>query len=112
MTDDTQYVNLTPHPVALMPEDGEPTTIPASGVVARITETSITVGGRTVIELGDVVGLPEPDPAVTLIVSMPLLMALAAKGIHRRDLVYPYGQVRDLSGRILGCRMLATLRVS
>jgi hypothetical protein len=104
------YINLTPHPVVIMPEcGGYPDTVGVSGTIARIVETT-AADGVTVVELGEVVGLPDPDPDVICIVSMPLAMALAAKGIDRRDVVYPYGQVRDGQGRILGYRTLARLR--
>lgn len=107
-----QFVNLTPHAVVVMPDGGKVTTVPTSGTIARIAETTRVEHGCTVVELGDITGLPEPAAGVTYIASMPLLMALAAKGIYRPDVVYPYGQVRDEQGRIVGCRELATLRVA
>ena len=53
--------------------------------------------------------LPEMDHGVIHIVSMPLLMGMRAAGIDRPDFMYPYGQVRDGNGRILGCKGLARL---
>lgn len=105
-----QYVNLTPHEVALMPEGVEPVWFAPSGTVARIAESAREgEGGRWIVTLGDVEGLPDPQSGRVYIVSMPLLMALAAKGVHRTDVVYPFEQVRDGSGRIVGCRKLARL---
>lgn len=103
------YVNLTPHAVVVMPESGDPITIPTSGTVARITETAHVGDGFTVVTLGEIFGLPEPAAGTVFVASMPLLMALAAKGDHRSDVVYPYGQIRDEAGRIVGCRCLARL---
>jgi hypothetical protein len=42
---------------------------------------------------------------------MPLAMRAAAVGRyrHRGDIVYPFGQVRDAAGRIIGCRSLARI---
>lgn len=106
------WLNLTPHKVVIMPEGTHfHVTLPPSGVVARIAETASTIDGQTVVTLGDVEGLPAARQGRTLIVSMPLAMALAAKGVDRPDVVYPYGQVRDDQGRIVGCRTLARLAV-
>lgn len=111
-----EYVNLTPHAVNVIAEDGtQILAVPPSGTVARIAETAIPVHKaadgtqRVHVTLGSVEGLPDRQVGVTLIGSMPLLMAMAAAGLHRRDLVYPYGQVRDQAGRIIGCRSLARI---
>lgn len=106
------YVNLTPHAVVIMPVGGEPTTVPTSGTVARLAETARNDNGHVVVRLGDITGLPDPTPATIYIASMPLLMALAAKGVARPDVVYPYGQVRNGAGQIIGCRSLARLEVA
>jgi hypothetical protein len=110
-----QYVNLTPHAVNILAEDGtQILSVPPSGTVARIAETAHPAGERdgipfAEVSLGDVHGLPAAEDGVTLIGSMPLLMAMAAAQIARPDAVYPYGQVRDGEGRIIGCRSLATM---
>lgn len=107
------YVNLTPHAVVVMPEAGEHTAIATSGTVARIDEIATgSRNGHVVIALLGIIGLPDPVDGVTYIASMPLLMALVARGIERPDVVYPYGQVRDSAGRIIGCRQLAALVVA
>jgi hypothetical protein len=110
-----QYVNLTPHAVAVMDKDGATIlNVPAGGTVARLSETSAASESSsgipmTVVSLGEVSGLPEPQDGVTFIGSMPLLMGMKAAGINRPDVFYPYGQVRDSSGRIIGCRSFATI---
>ena len=109
-----QYVNLTPHAVTVIGEDGVTIlNVPTSGTVARLSETATTPSSdgvpMVVVSLGDVAGLPEPQECVTYIGSMPLLMGMKAAGINRPDVVYPYGQVRDGAGRIIGCRSFATI---
>jgi hypothetical protein len=111
------FVNLTPHPVTIFGDDDtEVTTIPTSGMVARLTETatetetgSIDGIASVAVTLGAVDGLPDPTDGVIYIVSMPLLMGMRASGNTRMDVRYPYGQVRDAEGRIMGCRSLGDI---
>jgi hypothetical protein len=106
----TWYVNLTPHEVTLIHESAEPSRFEPSGTVARVAESAREGDdGNMIVTLGEIEGLPGPRSGRVYIVSMPLIMALAAKGIHRKDVVYPYQQVRDGSGRIVGSRRLARL---
>jgi hypothetical protein len=46
--------------------------------------------------------LPAPQPGVWLVV--PRVVADACPG--RRDLVFPYREVRDDTGRVIGCTAL------
>jgi hypothetical protein len=113
-TVEARFTNLTPHPVCVYDGDQVVTDIPASGTVARLTEdvrVAEPIGGirATTVTIGSVTGLPDPQDGVTYIVSMPLLMGMAAAGIDRPDVVYPFGQVRDDQGRIIGCRSLARI---
>ncbi len=110
----TEYVNLTPHDVVIRDHDDILTTYKASGSVARIVEKATGEPSpdghrRAVIRLGDLDGLPAPRDGVTYIVSMPCAMALAAAGVRRTDVVYPYELYRDDAGRILGAHMLARI---
>jgi hypothetical protein len=107
-------VNLTPHDVTVYDGDQIVMTVRPSGTVARLAETATPDGvvagvPGTVVTLGAIEGLPAPDGETTYVVSMPLLMGALASGVDRADLVYPYGQVRDGQGRIIGCRSLARL---
>jgi hypothetical protein len=113
-----EYVNLTPHTVTVYANGtGQPAThdIPASGTIARIGEITHTarVDGMDIpitdVILSKVLGLPEPQDGVVYIGSMPLLMGMKAAGLDRQDVYYPYGQVRDGQGRIIGCTSLAQL---
>lgn len=115
--------NLTPHTVRVGEID-----FPATGVIARARETVVSAdpirvsipdptGALTdrleyavptsIVTYSGTVDLPLPEPGVMLIVSM--VTAAAAHGDYRwtGDLLVPGEQVRDSSGRVVGCRSLA-----
>ncbi len=110
---DVTYINLTPHAVTVYGEDGTRIAeFPRQGQPARLAESAKTVrdlGGvpLTRVRLGEAESLPPRTSGVRYIVSMPLLMGLAAAGVDRPDCLYPYGQVRNEAGQIIGCRGLA-----
>lgn len=109
-----EFVNLTPHSVQIYQGDEMAFEFPASGLVARVAEstTKDEPAGQvpvTLVELGEVLNLPAPKAGTSYIVSMPTAMALRALGIDRADCLYPFGQVRDDQGRICGCRGLAII---
>lgn len=102
--------NLTPHPVNLV-VDGQTITLPPDGAPPRVSTTetpagAVAVNGTQVpivqVGTGDLVGLPDQQPGVLLVVSR--MVAEAAP--HRRDLVIPHGLVRDDAGRVVGCSAL------
>ena len=116
--------NLTPHMVVLRDHDDRPVTIPPSGIVPRREVIrrdggTVCVAGTdhddwaptmapdatlhvSVEALGAVVGLPEPEKGVGLVVSR-----LVAEGaIGRRDVFAPGDLIRDAGGRIIGARGL------
>lgn len=101
-------VNLTPHPVHLIRDDGTTTTIQPEPVSARVVTTSRRVGdvdGVPIIEehYGQVTGLPEAEPGVVYVVSR----VVAAACPERRDLLVPADLVRSADGTVIGCRALA-----
>ena len=106
-----QLVNLTPHAITLMPVGGvTSTTIEPSGQVARVEDDITPIGTLyhatvSCVSPGRVVGLPDPAPNTLYLVSRITAMALP----ERRDLVFPLGEVRDGSGRILGVRGVARI---
>jgi len=109
-----KFVNLTPHQINIYRGETPYISVPPSGTVARLTES--TSGGLLIetietilVSLGKVDGLPNPVEDTIYIVSMPLLMGMKAAGINRQDCMYPFGQVRDDQGRIVGCRSLAVI---
>jgi hypothetical protein len=100
-------VNLTPHPLNLLGEDGTTREIPSSGI-ARISMTTHQVGfiagyRLVLLEPGDIEGLPAPLPGVVYIVS-----ALVAQAVpEREDVVSPAassGAIRDIEGYIVAVR--------
>lgn len=119
MGDRYDLVNLTPHDVVIVADDGSEQTLtyPRSGRVARAVERrtrghalagNMSVGTLTVRYEG-VEDLPDPVPGVGFIVSV--LTALAAQMVGRSvtDLYYPGGLVRDIAGRVIGCEALYQL---
>ena len=107
----TKLINLTPHDVNLVGDDGLTVTIPAEDTPARAseqyTETGEHEGGHPRVKLsyGDVTGLPDPVQGTVYIVSNIVAVALP----DRTDLVWPAGIVRGEGGVITGCRVLASL---
>ncbi|MGH4021253.1 MAG: hypothetical protein ACRDT0_18895 [Pseudonocardiaceae bacterium] len=102
--------NLTLHAVHLVTAGGQ-VQLPPEAPPARLRQQATPAGrvevAGTAIELfdigaGGVEGLPVPRPGVWLVV--PRLIAEACP--ERRDLVFPYREVRDGAGRVVGCRAL------
>jgi hypothetical protein len=125
-----RLVNLTPHDIVLYAaappaagsdlDQAEPATVrlAAQGSVARVDDEASRLGqgwlnaGAGLIALsrlrrsGKLTGLPPPVAGTQLVVSR--VTALAAR--HRSDLVFPFGEVRDPAGQIIGVRGLAAFR--
>lgn len=102
-------INLTPHAVVIVHEDGN-ITIPASGTLARVAAKTVTVGEIdgipiTSTEFGTVEGLPAPTPDTIYIVSS----IVASRVPDREDVFVPNESVRDENGRIIGCRSLGRI---
>lgn len=104
-----RLVNLTPHAVTLVTDVGC-IVVPPSGVVARCEEYTeplcILKCGVPLVGMGygPVEGLPDPVRGVRYIVSG----LVRSQCPERDDLVSPVELVRDESGRVIGCRALAT----
>lgn len=101
------FVNLTPHALNIIEEDGNVYTLPTSGQIARVAATrtvAYVMDGIEIFEtqFGEVEGLPEPDYNNVYIVS-----ALAAQRCrHRADVYSPGELVRNDAGQVIGCRGL------
>jgi hypothetical protein len=104
-------LNLTPHPLTLRGENGT-LEVPPSGQIARLAVTRtacapVTVDGVTLPitrpTMGDIVGLPAPEPGVILVVS-----ALVAEAAGRGDVMSPGELIRDGSGAVVGARGLCS----
>ena len=110
-----EIINLTPHEVRVVDEDGETVlVIPPTGQVARLIEAVVSeetmlvdgsrpVGSRKVIYDG-AANLPDAGDHKVYVVSR--VTASAVTG--RDDVYFPGGEVRDDDGRIVGCRRLDT----
>ena len=107
-------LNLTPHAVNIVKDGEELLSIPPSGVVARATQSDVTVGQVEGIEVvrttfGDSTDLPDPVEGVWLVVSLATATAAKAAGRTVDDLLLTSGPVRDVDGRIIGCQRFARL---
>ena len=112
-TTTAQIVNLTPHAVNIVDSnDSVAITIPASGNVARCSQTIDIIGNITLNSVdipissssyGEVVDLPDPKPGYYYIVSRLVMSACPA----RQDLLVPNDLVRNDAGQVIGCRSLA-----
>lgn len=99
-------VNLTPHIINIVLEDGSTVNVPPSGKVARVEATFTpagTVSGVPVYrrKFGAVIGLPEFAVDTVYIVS-----ALVAQAAPRPDVYSPGELVRNDAGQPIGCKGL------
>lgn len=107
-----ELINLTPHAIKIVGDDGETIAIvPPSGNVARVATTMKKVGSVGGIELyaqevGETCNLPDASDEALLIVSA--LVRLAHP--ERKDLASPGELVRNESGQPTGCRGLVINR--
>jgi hypothetical protein len=117
----TTIINLTPHAINLVAQDGVETVLAPSGTVARVSSTPGTVEAREGFPclvasptlFGAVSGVPDPQDGVVLIVSG--MVGAAMVGSGRLDVMMPGtgphdGVRRNEAGHITGVTRL--LRVS
>lgn len=104
-----KIINLTPHPLTLVGNNGTLNVL-VSGQIARLAVTRqmlapVMIDGIelpvTHPTLGDIIGLPDPQPGVLLVVS-----ALVAEAAGRRDVMSPGELIRDENGVIIGAKGL------
>lgn len=114
--DPFEYVNLTPHDVVVRWEGGE-RVFPASGQVLRLQDTardyvepeeeeSPFSVPLVYVSVGEATELPPEDIDARKIYIVSRVAASALEGT-RDDLVFPFGEIRDDSGRIIAVRALA-----
>ncbi|MBR3319566.1 hypothetical protein IKG06_03635 [Candidatus Saccharibacteria bacterium] len=107
-----KIVNLTPHTVNIVAEDGTiKAAFPSEGI-ARASQIAEYVGELDGIELvsmkfGATEDLPAPAEGVYYIVSVITANAAKAEGRTTDDLVITADPVRDADGRIIGCKRFA-----
>jgi hypothetical protein len=112
--------NLTPHPIRLYAADRPDgiddldqdllQVIPAEPEPARIAMVELGTEytdliPTSMVEYGHSHNLPPKRDGVHLIVS--LVVALSRVPYGRNDLRVPYLEVRNATGTVIGCRMLA-----
>ena len=104
----TTIVNLTPHKLVIVREDGNKIEIAPSGVIPRVSTTVVKVGEESGIplfrtEYGSVTDLPPQEDGKLFVVSGLLKAACP----DRTDLLTPAKQIRDEAGRVIGCEGLS-----
>lgn len=102
-----KLINLTPHDIVVLVENGDKITIPASGTIARVQAEQVLkskINGIPVFEqtFGDIDGLPAPEADTYYIVSA--IVLAAAKAAGRTDCLAPNTSkaIRDEAGNIIG----------
>lgn len=103
----TTFINLTPHDITLVANDGDTLVIKKSGDIARLSSQNIVVDTWDNIPLvrttfGDTTGLPDKKHNTFFIVSALVRQANS----DRDDLVSPGDLVRDDGGNVIGCKNL------
>jgi hypothetical protein len=103
-----RIVNLTPHPVVVRWDGGE-RVFPSAGV-ARLVDSAVPVADVdgvpvAAVSVGQVTGLPDPQPGCYLLVSRLTAAALPL----RTDLLFPFEEIRDEQGRVVAVARLARL---
>jgi hypothetical protein len=102
-----ELVNLTPHRLNLLDEDGEEVlVVEPSGDVARVQTERVQVGSVQGVPLyetqqGDVENLPAPQEDVLYVVS-----GFVRSAVERDDVVSPGALVRDEDGKPVGAKGL------
>ena len=106
-----ELINLCPHKVDILCEDGSVLTIAPSGIVPRCSQTEVKVASVNGIAItkqtyGEVYDLPDPVEGTLYIVSRMVAAAMP----NRHDLVIPGPVFRDPeTGNPTGCRGLSVL---
>ena len=116
-----QLINCTPHALTLRNAAGVDTIIPPSGIVPRVDNTPGTldpdsplagiVDDFTADQVGEVVGMPDPEPGKIFIVSgmvgdaLPFRPDVRVPGTGPRD-----GAIRNEKGHIVAVTRLKQLR--
>ena len=106
--ENVKIVNMTPHTVNMVSEDGTKIADFVSEGEIRLTQESKQIGTINGVPLtqtffGDVQGLPEEKEGTFYIVSRLVLTACP----NRKDLLVPNDIVRDSQGRVIGCKSFA-----
>lgn len=107
-----RIVNLTPHAINIIAEDGNTiATFPSEGI-ARATQEQVKIGELNGVELvsmkfGETIDLPAPSADTFFVVSIITANAAKAGGRSTDDLLITADPVRNDAGQIIGCRRFA-----
>ena len=98
------FLNLTPHVVRVLKQDGSFMKIEPCGIVPRLSAQSVKVGTNLDVPIfktvfGETKDLPNKRDNILLIVSAMVRTANPT----RDDLVSPKELIRDDNGNIIGC---------
>ena len=107
-----EIINLTPHKINIVDNDGKLIKVFESEGVARAAQKDVEIGaleGIQIIEteFGEPVGLPEYSQGTYYIVSAITAKAASLSGRNTRDLLLTGKTVRNSDGQIIGCQALA-----
>lgn len=105
-------INLTPHRVNIVDEEGNVVKTFESAGVARAAQKDVEIGtleGIPIIEttFGEPIDLPEHSQGTYYIVSALTAKAASLSGRNTRDLLLTAKTVRNGDGQIIGCQALA-----
>ena len=105
-------INLTPHPINIIDEEGNIIKVFESAGVARAAQEDVEIGtleGIPIIEteFGKPVNLPEYNQGTYYIVSAITAKAAYLSGRNTQDLLLTAKTVRNSDGQIIGCQALA-----
>lgn len=109
-----EIVNLTPHSVNMIDEDGAVMATYLSAGAARAASSAVVVGlvnGIEVVSMsfGEISGLPEPTEGKLFVVSRIVAEAAIASGRGADDLLLTADTVRGEDGQIIGCKRFSRL---
>lgn len=105
-------INLTPHKINIMDEEGNVIKVFKSEGEARAAQKDVEIGrleGIPIVEteFGEPIGLPEYSQGTYYIVSAITAKAAYLSGRNTQDLLLTAKTVRNGDGQIIGCQALA-----
>lgn len=104
-------INLTPHTVTVIADDGTISGFPSQGI-ARATQRYIEAGKLAGVRVvrsvyGAPIDLPDYEEGTYYIVSTPTVSSARNFGRTTADLLIPVDPIRNVNGQIIGCKALS-----
>lgn len=107
---DLPWVNLTPHPVVILDDNGnELARWESAGQLRIVYGFDPAPDGTRTAQIQDIQGPAGWEDETMIIVSRAMAMAMVTPDFDGVRVVYPDLEVRDDSGRVIGCRTLTEL---